>query len=333
MLAIVRLPSAWMPYFTDNPALRDIPKLCTGQEAFDLYHQNCPGPNWSVYRHNVAPGCSDQAYRELLRLFSAYKIRYALVAQKLIWYSDLVEKACLELGIQLVWCECFFDDRIILDRVGLQYCKENEIHFESVVKPAPLLPLTGRTRQAQPAALTTEELMAKLQIPVPGEPVVVLGQVPQDMALKEYPGLSYVDWLDALFRNNLSTYFLFKHHPLMKTPGIERYSNVQVIDENIETLWNSFQLFAAFSSTTIFEGMTRGKKFVTGGYHLCSGLTLEVLIASQASKLVEQLHAYQLPREAWLRRQMFLCNYYAIPMSSSRLWERITTSSEQFFTQ
>lgn len=335
MLAIVRLPAAWMPYFTDNSALRSLPKLCTGQEAFELYHQHCPGPNWHVYRHNVAPGRPEQAYQELLRLFHAYEIRYALVAQKLIWYSDLVERACQEMGIQLIWCEAFFDDRLVLDRVGLQYCKKNEIHFETVVKPAPLLKLSGRTRQNQPAMLTPEELLAKLQIPVPGEPVVVLGQVPNDMALKEYPGLSYEAWLDALFRNNLDTYFLFKHHPLMKTPGIERYSNVQVINESIETLWNAFQLFAAFSSTTIFEGMARGKKFVTGGYHFCSGsgLTLEISAPEQAEDLVERLRAYQVPQEVWRRRQMFLCNYYAIPMSSPRLWERITTSSEHFFAQ
>jgi hypothetical protein len=332
MLAIVRLPAAWMPFFADNPALRGIPKLCTGQESNELYERYCSGSGWSFYRHSVGnPSATEKARRELTSLFEGYGVTHVLVAQKLLWYSSLVEEVCQELGIPLVWCENFFDGRLVLDRVGLQYCKDNEIRFESAVKPSPLIPLSGVTRQKQPNALSSEAVLAKLSIPVPGEPIVVLGQVPNDMALVEYPGLSYLEWLDALFRNNLNTYFLFKHHPLMKTPGIERYSNVQVIDENIASLWDTFNLFAAFSSTAIYEGMARGKKFATGGYHFCSGLTLQIETAEAAKNLAEQLHAYRIPQEAWERRQMFLCNHYAIHMSSPRLWERITTSSERFF--
>ena len=152
------------------------------------------------------------------------------------------------------------------------------------------------------------------------------------MAVKEYPGLSYYEWLDALFRNNLKTFFLFKHHPLAKTEiPLQSYSNVQVIDENIASLWDTFNLFAAFSSTTIYEGMARGKKFATGGYHFCSGLTLDVHTAEAAKNLMEQLQAYQIPQEAWLRRQLFLCNHYAIHIASPRLWDRMTMTSEQFF--
>jgi capsule polysaccharide export protein KpsC/LpsZ len=174
--------------------------------------------------------------------------------------------------------------------------------------------------------------MAKLQLPVPEEPIVVLGQVPHDMALVETPGLKYNDWLDAMFRNNLDTFFLFKHHPLAKTTlPLENYSNVMVINENIASLWAAFDHFAAYSSTTIFEGMDRGKKFATGGYHFCSGLTLQINTADGMKNLMEQLRAYEIPEEAWMRRQTFMCNHYSVPMSSPRLWDRMTMPSQKFF--
>jgi hypothetical protein len=333
MLAIVRVPVAWAPLFAENPTLKGIPQLWTGQEDEKLYKQHCSGPDWHHYRHSVMPSAPAKARRELVSLFMGYHVDYALVCQKLLWYSNLVEEVCQELGIPLVWCENFFDNRLILDRVGLQYCRDNEMYFESVVKPEPLMELSGRTRQKQPDTLTVDELMIKLQIPVPTEPVVVLGQVPHDMALVEYPGLPYYEWLDALFRNNLETYFLFKHHPLAKTEiALQNYANVQVIDENIATLWDAFSLFVSFSSTTIYEGMVRGKKFATGGYHLCSGLTLEIPTAESMKHLGEQLEAFQFRQEAWIRRRTFLCNHYAIHISDPRLWKRITTTSEQFFS-
>lgn len=332
MLAIVRVPTVWMHYFKANPALQKISKFCVGQEAYSMYRQHCFGAGWSFHRHVVKMYDIGGTRDELVSLFGSRGVKYALVCQKLLWYSTAVEQACRELRIPLVWCENFFDDRVVMDRVGLQYCAKNEIHFESFTKPGQLQALSGRTRQPQPNELTPTELMAKLQLPVPDEPIVVLGQVPHDMALVETPGLKYNDWLDAMFRNNLNTFFLFKHHPLAKTTlPLENYSNVMVINENIASLWAAFDHFAAYSSTTIFEGMDRGKKFATGGYHFCSGLTLQINTADGMKNLMEQLRAYEIPEEAWMRRQTFLCNHYSVSMSSPRLWARMTLPSEKFF--
>jgi hypothetical protein len=332
MLAIVRLPRVWMLLIDQNPALKSVRKLFTGQEPYDLCRQTCPGPMWTVHFHSVKGLKHARVYHEIKSLFHRCKVSHALVTQRLLWYSVLVERVCRELGIQLTWCEVFFDDRIIMDRQGLQYCKDNDIHYEAIGSAElPLLP--QKTRQPQPTTMPPEALRAKLGVVDLPNTVVVMGQTPYDMAVKEYPWVGYEAWLDALFRNNLSTWFLFKHHPQAKTPGIENYSNVRVIDESLESLWGAFDLFASFSSTTIFEGMIRGKKFATGGYHFCSGLSLPVHTAVEARNLVERLKAYSIPTEAWNRRLFFVCNRYTVPLNSPRLWERMNKPSKKYFEE
>jgi hypothetical protein len=332
MLAIVRLPRIWMPLIDANPALKHIPKLFTGQEPLDLCKKTCSGKTWTVHHHKVTNLKHVRVYQEILALFRQYKVSHALVTQRLLWYSQLVGQVCKELGIQLTWCECFFDDRIIMDRLALQYCKDNDIKYE-VIGPLepPLLP--KKTRQPQPATLAPEELRAKLGVTDPANTVVVLGQTYYDMAVVEFPWLNYGRWLEALFKANPKTQFLFKHHPQKATPLIETYKNVRVINESLESLWGAFDLFASFSSTTIFEGMIHGKKFATGGYHFCSGVSMPVHAPEEATNLVERLKAYTIPTDAWNRRLFFICNRYTVPLVSPHLWERMNKPSKQYFEE
>ena len=332
MLAIVRLPSIWMPKLEENPALKSVSKLFTGQENPTVCKKACPGKTWLVHHHKVTGLKHVRVYQEILALFKKCKVSHAIVTQRLLWYSVLVEQVCKELGVQLTWCEAFFDDRIILDRTSLQYCKNNDIHFEvyGSLEP-PLLP--KKTRQPQPATVTPEALRAKLGVTKPEETVVVLGQTYYDMAVKEFPWVGYEKWLHALFMSNPNTQFLFKHHPQKATPKIENYKNVRVINEGLESLWGAFDLFASFSSTTIFEGMIRGKKFASGGYHFCSGLSLPVHSAEAAKNLVEQLHSHACSTDAWNRRLFFICNRYTIPLNSPLLWKRMNMPSKQYFEE
>jgi hypothetical protein len=332
MIALVRMASPWMSYIDKNPALTALPKLVVGQiRDMDKPHLAvCTGKNWVVCNHQVIGEQRNRVYRELVEMFTVHEIRYVVATQKLLWYSDVLEQVCRDLKIELTWCEIFFDDRIIMDRTGLQYCKDNDIHYESTIKPAePILP--KKTRLKQPSSMPAAELLTKLKVVKSDETVVVLGQVPHDMALRQFPGLSYPEWLHAIFTHNHGTTFLFKHHPQAPTAGIEKYSNVRVINEGLDSLWGAFSLFASFSSTTIFEGMIRGKKFATGGYHFCSGLTPTVHSTAEAKGLVEKLRAHETPQEAWTRRLTFICNHYTIPLTSPNLWKRMTTTSEQYF--
>lgn len=230
-----------------------------------------------------------------------HNIKHIIACQKLHWYSVCVEQIAKELEVDLIWTERFFDDKFVFDRVGLQYTKDNEIvKFSSLHKTRPYQ-LPNLTRLPQPHAAS----MAILHNLYGTGRTVVFGQCPTDMALVEYPDRGYYPWLHNLLSED--RLFLFKHHPLMKTQDIEDYANVQVVDENVHSLIDSYDSLAAFSSSVIFECHARGKTGVrTGGYHFLS-------------------------EDASEQRFSFLCSKYAIKLGSKSLYDRITKSSEDYF--
>lgn len=327
MIAVVRPKPEWLALLSQNPALKDSPKMVIGQQPVEVYKKFCSG-KWTPVMQPAKESNKARIQQELHNLFRGTKVSHVLMTQKLLWYSTVVETVCTSLRIPLTWCEAFFDDRIIMDRTGLQYCKDNDLKFESI-GPVELPLLPKSTREPQPGTTSVDELQSK--VPEPRDAVVVLGQTPYDMSLKERPGIGYPEWMDAMFRGNPDTRFLFKHHPLAKTPGIEKHSNVTVVNASLDSLFAAFELFASFSSTTIFEGMIRGRSFATGGYHFCSGLTLPVHAAGDAHDLVGKLRKHTFSAEAWARRLFFICNRYTIPLNSPHLWERLTQSSKAFF--
>jgi hypothetical protein len=327
MLVVVRPKPEWLVLLSQNPALQDIPKIVIGQQPVEVYKKFCSG-KWTPVMQPAKEGNKARIQQELYNLFRSRKVSHVLVTQKLLWYSTVVEMVCASLRIPLTWCEAFFDDRIIMDRTGLQYCKDNDLKFDSIgpMEP-PLLPKS--TREPQPGVTSVAEMQAK--VPESRDAVVVFGQTPYDMSLKERPGIGYLEWMDAMFRGNPDTRFLFKHHPLAKTPGIEKHSNVTAVNASLDSLFEAFELFASFSSTTIFEGMIRGRSFATGGYHFCSGLTLPVHNVVDARDLVRRLREYTFSADAWARRLFFICNRYTIPLNSPHLWERLNQPSKTFF--
>ena len=268
-------------------------------------------------------------YRALVR---GWNVKYVLLLPKLMWYTELVAKVCIEEGAECFWTEDFFDGRFCIDRIGSQFTHDNEIRRyveKASHSGAPLLPTHTRADSYQPLNVPKEMLYARYGLDQ--NTVCVLGQVPHDHSLLEYPGLGYVDWLKALVIQNPDTKFAFKHHPLWATPEIVGLPNVTVINESINSILSAFNMVAAFSSTTIFESVSAGKKVVSGGYHYLSNSELCIEEPSDLSNIVERLQAYVIDTRRLEKWQSFLCNRYSIDLSSAQLLERLTTTSEEYF--
>jgi len=332
-IAFVRIAVGWIYHLERNPALSQDYKMYIGQNPVPDEVSGAIHGRWDFVIHNVNKLYADKAKDELRFWLNHHHITHVVTCQKLIWYSNIVEALCKELRLPLIWCELFFDNRIIVDKSGLQYCKQNDLHYESLGTPTePLIP--SATRGRQPEDVTPEQLYKWYLTSRDDDVVIVLGQTPFDMSLREYPLVCYEQWFDQLFTSNPKTKFLFKHHPSCETISVRKYPNVHEIKTNINSLFNAFDRFAAFSSTTIMEGMIRRKKFVTGGYHFCSGkgLTIEPgITGTYLSDITGQLNAHVIPEEALQRRLWFICNKYTIPLASPKLVDRIKLSSEEFF--
>ena len=328
-IGFVRISPRWIYHLERNPALSQEYKMYIGQNAVPDEVAASIHVGWDFIVHTVDKLYADKARDELKFWFEHHQLTHVVTCQKLIWYSNIVESLCQELKIPLIWCELFFDDRIIVDRIGLQYCKQNELRYESAGEPTePLLPTATRGRQ--PEDVPAAQLYKRYNTSRDSDVVIVLGQTPFDMSLREYPDVCYEQWFDRLFTSNPNTKFIFKHHPSCETLSVRKYPNVHESLVNIDSLFNAFDRFAAFSSTTIFEGLIKGKKFVTGGYHFCSGNGL-VLESPDVTNITEKLKAFNINAEARRRRLWFICNKYTIPLSSPKLVERIVKPSEEFF--
>lgn len=268
-------------------------------------------------------------YRALIR---GWNVKYVLLLPKLMWYTELVAKVCAEEGAECFWTEHFFGGRFCIDRVGSQFTRDNEIRKHAdraTYSGAPLLPTQTRANGHQPLDIPRETLYARYGLDE--STVCVLGQVPHDHSLLEYSDLGYIAWLKALATQNPNTKFAFKHHPLWPTPEVVGLPNVTIINESINSILSAFDMIAAFSSTTIFESVSAGKKVVSGGYHYLSGSKLCIEEPSDLSNIVERLQAHTIDVRHLERWQSFLCNRYSVDLTGAQLLERLTTTSEEYF--
>lgn len=260
-----------------------------------------------------------------------HDVGYVLAPQKLLWYSDVLQRVAAHYQVQLVWTEAFFEDRMIFDRAGLQYCESNDLHTYWL-KPSPPPRPMDTARERQPAAAIRSAILAKYRLAGDANPVVVLGQTPYDMSLVQYPWVGYRPWLTALLKNNPETTFLFKHHPLAETPGVAAH-NLVVVDEAIDALLSEFSLFASFSSTTIFQGAMRGRAFATGGYHLMDRCGLDVPVTSPGAcrGVADQLRAHRPDPTLLAQRVGFIQHRYTIQLGSPDVLRRLKLTSDEYF--
>jgi len=251
-----------------------------------------------------------------------YEIRLVIVAQKLWRYSNIVEKVCSERFTDVIFTEYFFDDKLIFDNVGLQYTKDNQANG---VCDLPI-DWPRKDREEQPADRTKEDVIAQYNIPRDQKVVVIYGQVLWDMSLVESPeSMSFDEYMDGLCKGNPDTTFLFKPHPkdTWGQPTSERYSypNMIRVGESLRTLFQ-FPAHTAYSSTVIFEGVSRGLSFASAGYHLLQDHTYKITRGG-FQDIYNKIISYKPDPLAVKRNASYLTNIYALSMSDPLLAGRL----------
>lgn len=332
VILLCRMGSQKAAELASNPWLSEEYDFITlDQQPLDSYEQ---------YRHLFVACYEDRPYfadkertaRQLDMLFKGWKPRYTVVTQPLMWYSNIVSDTCTANDCKVIYGESAFDGQWILDKIGIQYSEYNEIQSYSDNwcredwKPPKV------TRQGQPDPLPTESIRQRYEQHTDARPVVaVFGQCPTDMSLVMYPEIHYYEWLHDLFQNK-GIYYIFKHHPLALTEGIERYDNVKVANENVISLLSTYKRCAAYSSSVIYEGVALGCHFMTGGYHLFSGSECCVETDSPGSSVANFL-LYNLGNQFDVDKRMsFLQNKYFVNLLSKRCYDKITLSPEEYYS-
>ena len=255
------------------------------------------------------------------------KIKLVIITQKLFLYSNIAEKICSELNIKRIFTEFFFDDKLIFDDIGLQYTKDNQA---TGVCNLPI-DWPKSNREPQPTDLSLVDIISRYNLST-DKIVVIYGQVLWDMSLLESPaGLTYDEYIDGLCMNNPDTTFLFKPHPKddWGTPNSVKYSYPNLIRVN-ESLRTLFQLSAhtAYSSTVIFEGVSRGLRFASAGYHLLQDHTYKIT-KGNFGDIYNKILSFTPDLRAISKAASYITNIYAIRMSDSQLSERLIHGIKQ----
>lgn len=249
-----------------------------------------------------------------------------------------------DLGIKYMFFEAFLGDNKVFDRAGFHYSPDNEIkRYVDKVKMRNIA-IPDYTKIKQPEKIGRREFFKKYEIPEEGKYIVILGQELGDKSLlhsKNKDVKDYRDYIHCIVTSNPDVCFLFKPHPAYYTikkhlqndmDFINQYQNIKFINENIHSLFEIFDKFTAFSSTTIFEGLMRGRKFATVGHHFCddSRVVLEMTDRNSFDNLYEKLEVFTIDEDARKKYMNFLLNYYSINLDSPRVVDRIEKTSNEY---
>ena len=264
-------------------------------------------------------------------------------------YNQTMKIACAELGVSCINTEMFCDHKMIFDWEGCQYTRKNEIYKYiskiPIVTDRTIIDYPKKTRQPQPYNITKEEFFKKYSLGLSKEYIVLLGQLSWDMSVIQSTNkycYSYAEYINLILQNNPDTMFIVKPHPLDIGRGesefinnCKNYHNVIIVNESLETLFNIFEYFTSFSSTTIFEGLLRNKKFATMGYHFCNNdkLVYQLRVPEKTNKLYNSLKALEIDNHILKQYIYFVCNYYTIKQNSNQIFYRLTMSSDEYFSR
>ena len=290
-----------------------------------------------------------QAYDFCKDILKENKINYIINAQPLHPYHNILEQVAKELKIETINYETFFDDKLILDKIGCQYTKYNEINLyvDKVNDLSDIkIDLPKNSRDKQPNNLPTPRaFFRKYRIDNSKPYIVIFGQLLWDMSLKQSINSQIknpVDFYEYIFKNNPSTNFLFKCHPKYTTQlkkrdlaFLENYKNVTIVDESLKTLFDACNLFISFSSSCILEGLIKNKKFATIGYHFCNHpeLVYQLDTLGKFENIYESLNNFNFNKTLLNKYLYFICNKYTLSMNSKNLANRILLSSEDYFKE
>ena len=291
----------------------------------------------------VTPENKTMVNRFITNLLDSHNIDTVINSQPLHPYNEWMGNICKQRGLNVINTEMGLDDKMIFDRVGSQYTRDNEINqFVELIDASKKTQLPQSTRQPQPDKLNRGQFFNKYSLVPNKEYVVVLGQLAWDMSVKQSmnPRYSqYMDYWNQILRDKKQL-FIVKCHPLYLKGGrnkdiqfLRKYQNVKLVNESLETLFDLFDYYTSFSSTTIFEGLLKRKKFATMGYHFCNNDNLVLQLRDKPMNLLSQLKELRVDEELLKKYIHFVTNYYMVDLESEQLYHRITMSSEEYFKQ
>jgi len=337
-LLLVRVPFSLAGELAKNPGIADRFNVVTLDLGY-LDQFRMQGGFAACYAHGQDPALRAELESLVRMIVVEHQVTHAVVLTPLFWYSEAIAEVLDAAGVNRIWSEVFLGGKLIFDRLGCQYTTVNEVNEFGDILPAVAPDLPVVTRFKQPEIILPKVLRAKYGVEG-GRAMAVLGQVPSDNALKDTTGgLPYYEWLDAIFRQNPDTKFIFKHHPVIKinpngaTEGLEKYPNVRVVDESIWSLFLAFDGFVSYSSTAILEGLIQRKRFATGGFHFMAhpGLCLRVTAPEDAASLYERVTTFAIDPGVYERRIGFVTQRYTLRQTDPRMVERILLPSAEFY--
>ena len=277
-------------------------------------------------------------------IITKHNIDIVVNAQPLHPYNRAMKSACEELNVDMINYETFFDDKWVLDRKGGQYTASNEIfdYVDKIKIPENYkIDYPSSSRERQPNLISRRDLFQKYDLDLNNNHIVVFGQLLWDMSLKENLSstISYVtEFYKTIFESNSETKFLFKIHP--KYPEnhedmrfLQEHENVIVVTESLETLFNNFECFVSYSSHCIFEALLRKKNIATCGFHYCTNdkLTYQLTTKKDCKDLYNKIYNFKIDLDLLDRYMYFICNYYTVDVSSLKMYQRLTQSSDEYF--
>jgi hypothetical protein len=294
----------------------------------------------------VTPEREKEIYDFCTNILNKCSINMVINSQPLHPLNTIMAKSCKDLGIKCINTEMFCDSKLIFDWKGNQYTKGNEIYDyvdkipkwnENIVIDYP-----QSTRQPQPSFINKEQFFSKYKLNPRGKYIVLLGQLIWDMSVIQSTNpeiKKYIDYIHLVIRNNPETTFIVKPHPLyLKNNRVDfdfckRYKNVIMVNESLDTLFSIFDNFTSFSSTTIFEGLLKRKKFATMGFHFCNNddLVYQLRVNGKEKDLFDKLNKLKINENTLRQYIYFVCNYYTIRMESDKLLSRLIMPSEEYF--
>lgn len=250
-----------------------------------------------------------------------------------------------DLGIDYIFFEAFIGNYKVFDRRGFHFTPENEI--KQYVDKVKMLDINipDYTKVKQPDDISAENFFKKYDLKPEDKYIVLLGQEMGDKSLiaSKNPNVrDYREYIDKLLTSNPDITFIFKPHPVYFTikkhlkpdiEFIEKYPNIVPVYESIHSLFKIFDKFTAFSSTTIFEGLMRNKKFASVGYHFCSDprVVFELTDNEKFNDLYSNLGAFEIDKIARDRYINFMLNYYSMSLASERVIERIEKTTKEYY--
>lgn len=289
----------------------------------------------------------EESRKDIERILADNDIHIAVISQQLFHRSENIAEACKNLSIPVVWTERFFDNKRVFDATGLQFMPENEItQYIDEVHYTGDIDIPESTREPQAGELTKEQFFKKYGLKQDAMYIVMLGQTTFDMSLinSMNPKMkTFEDYARTIFEKNSGVTFIYKNHPLYYSAHARRrnedvgfvhgYKNVIEVVENIQTLFNAFDYFTAFSSTTILEGLMQRKQFASPGYHFCTHpkLVLQIKTNEIASNLYERLQGFQPDEDLRKKYLEFVCNYLCVDVTSEDLVKRIDLRADKFY--